>query len=89
MKKTNQTSALRPEFTLAEAFKIQANQIAEWKLVLKPSVHKALLQHAREHNESVINPYDVFRGVQIAEWVNNHINALLGNNRITIYPRPF
>lgn len=71
----------RPEFTLADAVRIQFDQIAEWKAVLKPSIHKALVVHAFERNNGVTDPYQVFRGQDITCFIQNHM-CNIRNNKI-------
>lgn len=62
------------QFSFKKAFAIQANQIRRWRRVLKPSVTRALIAEARARNNMSFlrNPYDVFRGDDISEFIQNY-----------------
>lgn len=70
----------RPEFTLADAQKIQIEHLSNWAEVLKPSVYLALLTHTIESNKGVTDPYKVFRGQEISMWVQNYMYNIRNNN---------
>lgn len=72
----------KSDFTLEQAIEIQARQLDEWKIVLKASVHKELVKHAKAVNMGVTNPYEIFRGTTMSCWVQNYM--LKGTNRMFI-----
>lgn len=65
-------------FTVADAIKIQNQQLAEWKTVLKPEKFDLLQQHATMMNAEIISTegissigYNVFRGQEIDMFIYN------------------
>ena len=65
------------EFTMEDAIRIQSEQLVEWAKVLKPEAYIMLLQHAIKSNSKCKNPYEVFRGVDIENYIHNHIMTQL------------
>lgn len=69
------TFAPQSRLTVAEALNIQAAQLKDWKLVLKPEAYE-LLERAIltiNHRSNYIDGYDVFRGIAIDTLVHNEI----------------
>jgi len=65
-------------FTVADAIKIQQQQLLQWKSVLKPEKYDLLQQHATEMNKEIIDTvgelskgYNVFRGQEIDMFIYN------------------
>lgn len=71
----------KTEFTMADAREHQAENLTEWKLVLKASVYAQLVKHVKERNKTTTDPYRVFRGVDFTSWVHTYIYANLHNER--------
>lgn len=70
---TNETT--RNEFTFEDAVTIQRENIDGWYLVLKPEIFIALVaEQARQNAQPNTDPYKVWRGQAIDEWVLNYIN---------------
>lgn len=61
----------RKDFTLADAFNIQSEQLAEWETKLNFSCYVALLDKAEEANKNVTDPYHVFRGTDMSNFIAN------------------
>lgn len=61
-------------FTKADGLKVQAEQMAEWKSVLKPVVFKALQVAVVEANLKLTSDKgsDVKRGTSLDNWVGNY-----------------
>jgi len=58
-------------FTVADAIKIQQQQLLQWKSVLKPEKYELLSKHADELNAGMVDAYNVFRGVNIDMYIQN------------------
>jgi hypothetical protein len=63
-------------FTVADAIKIQQQQLLQWKSVLKSKKYELLCKHADVMNADVVDAYNVFRGVDICMYIQN---ALMDN----------
>jgi hypothetical protein len=63
----------RPQFTVKDAIIIQDAQLADWRKVLKPSVHARLCELVRATNEGVTSGYEIVRGSRIDEILWNNI----------------
>lgn len=60
-------------FTVADAIKIQQQQLLQWKSVLKPEKYDKLVEHANTMNIGVVDAYNVFRGVNIDMYIQNSL----------------
>lgn len=63
-------------FTLADAFEVQREQLAEWRGKLNPACYDALEKHVQVRNaelntRSDASPYDVYRGTDLQCFVSN------------------
>lgn len=61
------------QFTLKEALQVQADQLKEWKSILKPEKYKLLETYALKNNKGKVSPYHIFRGTDISNWVANNL----------------
>lgn len=58
------------QFTVDDGIKVQANNLAKWKSVLKASVYKRLEARCTEMNSRELrNGYDVFRGCDLDSYI--------------------
>ena len=69
MKETK--SYQRDEFTLDDALRVQKEQILKWKPKIVPELYKAIWAEAHKLNKNVENPYRVFRGSDIDNFIHN------------------
>ena len=63
-------------FTLADAFAVQTEHLADLQQKLNPACFHALLKHVQADNAKLLaqkkpDPYDVYRGCQLYEFVAN------------------
>jgi hypothetical protein len=61
------------EFTVADAMKIQNQQLLQWKSVLKPEKYILLLEYIIEANVGVTEGRMIFRGNSIDMFVHNNL----------------
>lgn len=62
----------REDFTFQDAYKIQSQHIIEWSNVLNTDAYLALLRKVIEENaKEMESPYDVFRGSDISNFIQN------------------
>jgi len=66
------------QLTFEEALDIQEMDIKGWEKVLAPKAVRALRTHAKIANGRVrskhpLNPYDVFRGQHLSEFIYNQL----------------
>ena len=60
------------DFTFQDAYKIQSQHIIEWSTVLNPDAYLSLLRKTIEENaKEMESPYDVFRGSDISNFIQN------------------
>lgn len=63
------------DFTLAQGLAVQQEQLAIWQTILKPKVFQLLHNHIiflnQRLQENYNTGYDVFRGVDISNWIEN------------------
>jgi hypothetical protein len=64
----------RETFTLQDAKNTQMLQLLQWKKVLTQKVYFKLLRHAMKENEKCTEPYKIFRGTDIDQWIHNYMN---------------
>lgn len=58
-------------FTVAEAIKIQQDDLAKWERVLKPEVAAEMRRHAEADNDKTTNPHRIIRGSDLSNYVQN------------------
>jgi len=63
----------KKEFTLADAIRIQNDQLLRWKSVLKPEIYLLLLEHVCMKNIGTMEADKVFRGQDIDMYVHNNL----------------
>lgn len=61
----------RPKFTLADALKVQSEQLADWKLKLNDECYNALELVALASNKDIAEPFDIKRGSALDTFVAN------------------
>lgn len=57
--------------TLEQSIQIQDQHLLEWSNVLKPDVHEKLARIVKNRNKGVTNPYQICRGGDINNIVQN------------------
>ena len=73
---------MKNEMTINEGLEVQANDMKRWKALLKPETYSKLELEMLAHNGSNYyeNGFEVWRGVQIDEFVMNMGYNLTGTN---------
>jgi hypothetical protein len=64
---------MRPEFTVEEGLKIQAEHLTQWKTILIPEVYEALEEYTKRNNDKAQTGYDVRRGCDLDFYINNYM----------------
>lgn len=67
---------------IEEGIKVQKRHLADWKKLLKKSVYLDLVAEAEKQNLTVTTGYNVFRGVDITNYLENY---LYNKNKKTEY----
>lgn len=69
---------MRKEFTFEQVYSIQAEHLAQWKLVLNDDTYKALESFVITTNDEDIykTPYDVIRGDALTAFILNYSHEL-------------
>ena len=63
-------------FTMDEAFFIQSTHLAEWKHKLSAVMFGILVEEtSRQNMENDDNPFDVFRGCEMDQFIANYDRA--------------
>lgn len=63
----------KSEFTMNDALKVQKEQLKGWQKILKPEAFDKLQKHAEEKNKITKDPYKVFRGTDIHNFIHNNL----------------
>lgn len=73
---------MEKEFTVEQGLKIQAEQLAEWKTILKPEVYTRLEKWATKFNKYATKGEHITRGCDFSNFTGN---IMLGHadNKIT------
>jgi hypothetical protein len=65
------TNNMKTGLTLEQSIQIQDQHLLEWGNVLKPDVHEKLVRIVKNRNKGVTNPYQISRGGDINNIVQN------------------
>lgn len=61
-----------PDYTVQRGIETQSRNLQRWQTILKPSVYEALKKYATENNETATDGYDIRRGFELSNWVDNY-----------------
>ncbi|HEX7904837.1 MAG TPA: hypothetical protein VF487_13255 [Chitinophagaceae bacterium] len=67
-------------FTLKEAFAIQKDQLNDWKTILKDEIYLMLMAECQKRNRDVIDPFEVFRGTDMDQFIYNYMYEIRNKN---------
>lgn len=62
---------MKPEFTVADAIKIQQEHLKQWQEILKPEFFAKLKVWAEATNATETNPYEIRRGSTLDGFIHN------------------
>jgi hypothetical protein len=57
------------EFTVEQGIRVQRQQLAEWKSVLRPEAYDALVEYATRDNARAKDGHDIYRGTSLSGFV--------------------
>jgi hypothetical protein len=61
-------------FTMIDALEVQRRNLLQWKQILKQDAYEALLMHVASANaKGYKSPYDVIRGSDISQFMQNYM----------------
>lgn len=63
-------------FTLQRGQLIVSKQLEQWKSVLKPEKYSLLEKHVQTVNKNITNPYQLFRGNDMYNWIHNNLMVI-------------
>lgn len=71
-------------FSVEEGIKIQADNLADWKQLLRPEVYQALEMFAKKNNKKAQFGSDITRGSALTNFVVNYLKYRRNNMLIEI-----
>lgn len=69
------------EFTVEQGIRVQRQQLAEWKSVLRPEAYDALVEYATRDNARAKDGHDICRGTSLSGFIQGlcYVNLIKEN----------